>query len=262
MKYWIYIALLAFISCDSKEPKNNSTHTLNVGTQAKLADTSLNVGNEICWLGTFNNKTPVFLHYRLDKDIMIGEIVYLNTKGRVPITVIGEMDEGNICHLSEFEKSGNISGVITGEIAGSTFKGNWFSPKTKKQLVINLSKKDTLLQLPSAEVKLQDVFGNYHYQFTDEGYQGDFFIKKLDGNKAVFGITSVTNDPSRNIAQINDDTISLNATSFIYKVPGTDNCEFGVKFYKDFAYINYTKGVCEGQFGMNASIEGVYLKIR
>ena len=82
----------------------------------------------------------------------------------------------------------------------------------------------------------------------------------MPDSKAIFGITSVTGEPARNLAQIDDDTISLTSTRFIYKVPDTNDCEFEVRFYKGFAFIRYTKGFCDGQFGMNATIDGIFLK--
>jgi len=148
-----------------------------------------------------------------------------------------------------------------GTITNDTFNGNWFSPKTRKELTLNLIKKDTAIEAVTADTRPEDIFGHYHYQYSEAGYQGDFEIKQLPGSKAIFGISSVTGEPARNIAQIDDDTISLHSTGFTYTLPGTDNCAFEVKFYKAFVYIKYTKGFCEGQFGHNATIDGIFLKI-
>ncbi|WP_160138765.1 hypothetical protein [Chryseobacterium sp. c4a] len=219
-------------------------------------------GKEISWKGFVNGKTPVFIHYQIDGDIIVGEITYLNTKNKLPITLIGTLEADHSYRILEFEKSGNITGVITGKPTEGNFKGSWFSPKTRKELVLDLVKKDTALVSKEIETKREDLFGRYHYQYSEAGYQGDLEIKKLPDSKAVFGITSVTGDPGRNIAQIDDDTISLTTTNFTYKLPDTDDCEFKVKFYKGFAVVQYTQGVCSGQFGMNATIEGIYLKTK
>jgi hypothetical protein len=137
-----------------------------------------------------------------------------------------------------------------------------FHQKTRKELALNLVKKDTALVSKKIETKLEDLYGHYHYQYSEEGYQGDLVIRKFPDSKAVFGITSVTGAPGRNLAQIDDDTISLKTTGFTYKLPDTDDCEFNVKFYKGFAVVQYTQGVCSGQFGMNATVEGIYLKTK
>ena len=47
-----------------------------------------------------------------------------------------------------------------------------------------------------------------------------------------------------------------------YKVAETENCEFKVKFYQDFVFVNYTKGTCAGQFGHNATVDGIFIKTK
>jgi hypothetical protein len=260
MKHWTYILLLTIISCNNQQQKVSSSDTLVSAKPSTLTESKNQSNNEICWTGTLNGKTPVFIHYKLDSNQIIGEITYLNTKDKLPITLLGTIEDDKSYRLLEFEKSGNITGVITGLPTNNIFNGSWFSPKTRKELILNLAKKDTVINSSTMDTKLQDIFGHYHYQYSEEGYQGDFEITKLPNSKAAFGITSVTGEPARNIAQVNDDTISLTTTHFIYKLPDTNDCEFEVKFYKGFAFIRYTRGFCDGQFGMNATIDGIFLK--
>lgn len=261
-KYLVYIPLLTIISCNKPEQKDKVSTSAIPKESVKLASIKSQVSTEISWKGFVNGKTPVFIHYQIDGNIIAGEITYLNTKNKLPITLLGTIDNDNNYRILEFEKSGNITGVITGKPTKDAFEGSWFSPKTRKELVLNLAKKDTALTSKKIETKLEDLFGRYHYQYSEAGYQGDLEIKKLPGSKAVFGITSVTGDPGRNLAQIDDDTINLKTTNFTYKLADTDDCEFKVKFYKGFAVVQYTQGVCSGQFGMNATIEGIYLKTK
>ncbi|OCA71848.1 hypothetical protein BBH99_13690 [Chryseobacterium contaminans] len=261
-KYLVYISLLAIISCNKSDPKVEASSSVTPERSVTLALVNNQVGKEISWKGFLNGKTPVFIHYQLDGNIIVGEITYLNTKNKLPITLVGTTDSDNNYRILEFEKSGNITGVITGKPAEGIFKGSWFSPKTRKELTLNLVKKDTVLPSKKIETKLDDVFGHYHYQYSEAGYQGDLVIRKFPDSKAVFGITSVTGDPARNLAQIDDDTIDLKTTNFTYKLADTDDCEFNVKFYKGFAVVQYTQGVCSGQFGMNATIEGIYMKTK
>jgi hypothetical protein len=91
----------------------------------------------------------------------------------------------------------------------------------------------------------------------------DFDIGKVVNNNIDFSILSLTNvERGPNIAEVEKDTITLIGTSFVYKIPNSDSCEFKVVFYNGFVYINYTKGYCESQFGLNASIDGIYLKTK
>ena len=260
MKHWIYIFSLTIISCNNPQQKINSPDTTASDTPTTLTDNKMDNYREICWNGTINEKIPVFIHYQLDSNFIVGEITYLNTKDKLPITLLGTIEDDTTYRILEFEKSGNISGIITGRPTDKIFRGNWFSPKTRKELVLNLVSKDTVIASNTMDTKLQDIFGHYHYQYSEAGNQGDLEITKLQDSKAVFGITSVTGEPARNVAQIDDDTIKLNSTHFVYKVPDTDSCEFEVKFYKGFSFVKYTKGYCDGQFGMNATIEGIFLK--
>ncbi|MBP2616262.1 hypothetical protein [Chryseobacterium jejuense] len=261
-KYLVYIPLLTITSCNKSEKKVEASNSVLQKKYITLASVKNPSGKEISWKGFLNGKTPVFIHYQVDGNLIVGEITYLNTKNKLPITLLGTIEDDNSYRILEFEKSGNITGVITGKPAEGTFKGSWFSPKTRKELVLNLVKKDTALVSDGIETKLGDLFGRYRYQYSEAGYQGDLEIKRLPDSKAVFGITSVTGEPARNLAQIDDDTISLKATDFVYKLADTDDCEFRVKFYKGFAVVQYTQGVCSGQFGMNATIEGIYLKTK
>lgn len=261
-KYLVYILLLTFISCNKREQKVTESGSAVPQQTIAQAKTESKTGKEISWKGFLNGKIPVFIHYQLDGNLIVGEIIYLNTKNKLPITLLGTIEDDKSYRILEFEKSGNITGVIIGSPTGNTFKGSWTSPKTKKELVLNLVKKDTTLASKEIETKLEDLFGHYHYQYSEAGYQGDLEINKLPDSKAVFGISSVTSEPARNIANIEDDTISLKATHFTYKLADTDDCEFKVKFYKGFAWVQYTKGTCSGQFGLNATIDGIYLKTK
>jgi hypothetical protein len=262
MKPWTYIFLLASISCNNQQQKITDPDTKVSDTRTTLTDTKFDTNKEICWTGTLNGRAPVFIHYQLDSNLIVGEITYLNTKDKLPITLLGTIEDDKSYRLLEFQKTGNITGIITGTPTGNHFSGSWFSPKTRKELVLSLQKKDTAVNSAPIDTELQDIFGHYHYQYSEVGYQGDLEIVRLSNSKASFGITSVTGEPARNVAQIDDDTISLTTTHFIYKLPDTNDCEFEVRFYKGFAFIKYTKGFCDGQFGMNATIDGIFLKAK
>lgn len=171
------------------------------------------------------------------------------------------MEEDKSYRLLEFEPNGNVSGIITGNPETQSFNGSWFSPKTRKELDLTLLKKDTSLAETDIRPDMNNIYGDYHYQYTEEGNQGGCKIEKVGDNKIAFSVFSVTGAPARNIADVPRDTIPLTASSFIYKIPGTDSCEFKVTFYKDFLTVDYTKGYCDGQFGMNATIDGIFLKI-
>ena len=249
------IVLISFFVQDSFSDSNKS----NTNSSTDLTESK----KDICWTGTLNRKTPVFIHYQFDNEVIIGEIVYLNSKNKTPIKLIGTIEDWDKKYrLLEFDRTGNITGIITGLPEKDKFNGSWFSPKTSKELTINLSTKDTVIISKDYQPRLSEIFGDYHYQYGKAGYQGDFNVTKISKSSASFNIFSVTEEPARNIAEITTDTIKLTKPEFIYKVPETEDCEFKVKFYRDFVFINYTKGTCEGQFGHNATVDGIFIKTK
>lgn len=230
MKYWTYIFLLIIISCNSQQQKTANIDTTASAVSNSLTDTKIESNKDVCWTGTLNEKIPVFLHYKADSNLITGEIIYLNTKDKQPITLLGTIEDDKSYRLLEFEKSGNITGIITGSTTNTAFNGSWFSPKTRKELSLHLTKKDTTVTPVITATNPSNIFGHYHYQYSEAGAQGDFEIKKLTDSSAMFGISAVTDEPSRNIAQIEEDTVKLSSTRFIYSLPGTNDCEFEVKF--------------------------------
>jgi hypothetical protein len=262
MKNWAFLLLVTIFSCNNQEQnvdKSESSIILTPKTSARVKISS----DEICWVGTLNGKTPVFIHYQLDSNLIIGEITYLNTKDKLPIRLLGTIENDKSFRLLEFDKMGNITGIIEGTPTEKNFNGIWVSPKTNKELGMTLSSKDTIIGKPSVGPDKNQIFGEYHYQYGEDGYRGDFDISKIENNKIDFSILSLTNiERGPNIAQVEKDTIAMVGNSFVYKIPDSDSCEFKVTFYKGFVYINYTRGYCESQFGLNASIDGIYLKTK
>jgi hypothetical protein len=163
----------------------------------------------------------------------------------------------------EFSPTGTITGIITGTPAKEFFKGSWTSPKTGKELSLSLTRKDTLIQRKITKPVREEIFGQYHYRYGEKGYRGDVEVERVDKQRIAFHIVSITNlERGPNVAEVEKDTVALRGNSFTYMIPGSDNCEIKVFFYKDFIYIQYTRGYCEGQFGLNATIDGIFVKTK
>ncbi|MFT3680374.1 MAG: hypothetical protein QM791_08860 [Ferruginibacter sp.] len=262
MKNIFFVFILFLFSCNNNESKPTETVKEPIPDTVKTEEAIPAPAHQISWAGTINKKVPVFLTYNINESIITGQITYLNTKDKKPIKLIGTIEDDRSFRLLEFESTGNITGIITGKPGVDSFNGAWFSPKTRKELEFAAVKKDTTVAVENTAADLADIAGNYHYQYSEEGSMGDLDIKQLSNGRAVFAVSSVTSAPARNLADVPGDTIDIKSNSFIYKIPGTDSCEFKVKFYKSFAYINYTRGFCDGQFGHNATIDGIFLKVK
>ena len=264
MKYPIPLVLIILlIACNQQNKKSDLESDTTVTTIPISENEKIPNGIEICWRGYLNDKIPVFLHYQIKDSIAIGEIIYLNTKAKRPIKVIGTIDSDNSYRLLEFDKKGTITGIISGTPSNKNFNGSWFSPKTRKDLEMKLVASDSVIKSTPMEISNNNIYGNYYYQYSKGGSTGNFKIDKVNKNKSAFEIFSVTDAPSRNMAIVNKDTINFNKTKFIYHVPGSKKCKFFVHFYKDFVYIDYTDdGYCIGQFGFGATVDGIFLKMK
>ncbi len=222
----------------------------------------VNAQNEICWQGKLNNKTPVFIHYSNHGEIVIGEIVYLNTKKKTPIQIIGIINEQKNIRLLEFEKDGNISGIINASVTENDLNGDWFSPKSKKSLAFKAIKKDTIIKSKNYMPTKDKIFGSYYYQYSNEGSQGNFDLKNKKTNNYSFSFQNFTSDPGRNMADL--DGVLKKETENIFTYSQKEEftkCDIKLFFYKDFLYVKYTNGECEG-FGHNATIDGFYRKTK
>ena len=256
MRYTIAALIILLSACNEQKEKNTVTQTVDTASSQTIKIAS---PTEIVWQGTLNNKIPVLLHYSIQDGDIAGEILYLNTAGKKPIQICGTIKEDKSFDLYEFEKNGNVTGTISCTATDEKLTGSWYAGRSGKEYKLNLVKKDTLIETKPFTT---DISGYYRYQYGEDGYQGDFDVKKIGNNKIAFGISSVTGEPGRNLAEVSTDTIQMTGNSFIYKIPETENCEFKVTFYRTFLKVDYTKGLCQdGQFGFNATVEGIYFKV-
>ena len=260
MKNWTYLLIFTIIACTNSQQNANRPDTLDSNPITTETDNEYSSDKEICWTGTLSDKTPIFIHYQLDSNLIIGELTFLNTKDKLPIKLIGTIQENLNYDLLLFDETGNITDVLNGLPTIENFNGTWHSLKKDKEYTFTLLLSDTSITSPEIKPIDNQIFGNYHYQYGEDGYNGDFEINKIVNNKVEFYIHSETDrERGPNMADVEKDTIAMQGNSFVYMIPDTD-CEFKATFYKDFVYINYTKGSGWGVFGMNATIEGIYLK--
>lgn len=93
MKNLIYVLALTIISCNNQPQKRSRSDKVGSTQTATGSDPKSQRHKETCWAGTLNGKTPIFIHYQLDSNIIVGEITYLNTKDKQPIKLLGTVEE-------------------------------------------------------------------------------------------------------------------------------------------------------------------------
>lgn len=268
MKSWIFLFTLLLFACSSPEKKSTPSSETETVSKGPISDSEDPIKKEtlkydLSWLGTINEKIPVFVHFQTDEEVVVGEIVYLNTKNKTPIKLLGKIEESNNYFLREYDDAGNITGSISGTLAEDSFSGIWFAPGKDKDWKIQLMPKDTLIPSMEIAANLEDVFGSYHYQFGDEGYQGDITMTQKEDGSQVFSLFSMTQAPARNMAEI-ETNVNVTDPEFLYQISEEGDeqaCACKVKFYKDFVFVTYTQTDCFGYFGHRATVEGIFLKL-
>lgn len=263
MRFCLFALALLIFSC---QPKTNSTEATN--QDSSLNDSKISNShsqNSIhYWSGNINSNIPIFLWIVVKDSLIQGELVYTKSKSQTPIRILGNISKEGDIQLCEYQNDGMITGVFNFTKFDNVFSGTWASTKTHKELEFKLFDKDTLLTNIDSSFEPKEIEGNYFYAYGEKGYEGGMTVTKISSDKISFDISSVTSDPSRNVASINTDTVAFHNNQFIYKISDSDSCEFRVRFFRDFLFIDYTRGYgdCNGFFGLNATVEGIFIKVK
>lgn len=238
-----------------------------VGFQAKAQNSTSKKYDQV-WEGTLENRIPVLLYYQEAHHLTVGKVVYLNTHAKQPIPVISHFQsEGGSFILNEYDKTGNITGVWTLTQKGDSLVGIWDKPFSTQKYGVHLTKKDTLIPAEPMTADPSEIAGEYYYQYGEKGPQGEWKIQRIGRDSIAVDAYGVTSAPARNIADVTD-TVALKENHFSYTV--SDNwsgkkCKIVIKgqFYKNFLWVTYiNEHPCRSYFGHNATLEGVYYKIR
>ncbi len=218
-----------------------------------------------CWKGTLGKNIPVFLHYQKQGSLVVGAITYLNTKAKQPIPLIGTTYVDGRLGLNEYATDGNITGIWVVAHHGDSLTGHWYAPYSEEQYPVTLTNQYTPVPASPITADLQNIAGEYNYQYGKKGPQGGWTIKRINKDSISISGWSVTHAPARNIANVNTDTVALVGNHFIYQVSTGDKCKIVMKgtFYKHFLRITYINDApCHYYFGHNATLEGIFYKTK
>lgn len=80
-------ALYLGIACQSKKENKNPTVVKDTLTSTLSQAGEMNI-SETFWKGYINKSIPIYLHYQIENDIIVGEIIYLNTQEKQPIKLL------------------------------------------------------------------------------------------------------------------------------------------------------------------------------
>jgi hypothetical protein len=222
--------------------------------------------------GKLNNKIPVFLWFVVQDGFVKGEVTYLKTTRKIPITIAGTIfkaddPRGNANKTSyfdirifEFMKDGTITGVYYGPFHTSVLNGTWLAPGSRKELKFSLKAKDTTLTNMDINLNPVSITGEYVYSFGKDGAGGSMVIKSLGRNNYLMEVGCVTDGPAYNLANVDATKIHLTHDSTIFQ-PADPGCRFKIRFFKNFLVIDFLgPSINPCGFGNNASIDGVFIK--
>lgn len=255
--YFIAATILLLPFCTSK-PKHVEVAVNKIDSVNATGPTAKYAGLYTL-SGTIKNTIPVFMWFFAKDGIVKGELTYLNTKARKPILIIGQVTASEI-RINEFKRDGDITGTFYGMLDKKSFHGTWWNVAADEELVFDLKAKDTLLNAIDTSLQAKEIAGTYSYAFAPNGFQGAMNVNEVSGDIYSFEISSVTPNPSRNIASVETDTVVVSNNTFDYLLKQSHNCEFKVRFYNGFAVITYIDENFDCEFGLNATVEGIYLK--
>ena len=210
--------------------------------------------------GNINGSIPVFLWVVVKDSVVKGEVTYLKTAKRTPITVAGAITKDEGLRLEEFAGDGNITGIYNGNFNTGKLTGTWSKPGSERELKYSLTPKDTVLSNIDMDLQPVAIGGEYAYLYGKSGATGSIDIKSIGKNNYLIEISSVTESPANNLADIGTSKVHMYNNTIIYKISDAD-CRFKIKVFKGFIVISMlTTNLDNCGFGFDATIEGIYVK--
>lgn len=281
MKYPLYTIIVIFllIACQSNNQRASDKKII-INKDSSVSDSHQaekeieeELENEMPprsfeWTGTINGSIKIHGQYQMANgfmdsgmDIWVGELIY--DKVGKPIKLIGQLEnQGKSIRLLEMDKTGNITGILSGKWQnGSITEGIWFSPKTKDNfsLTINATARNEEDYHEIRPKKATDIVGKYHYEYGSEGYLGSLNVQAVKDNQVSFELFCLTSAPGRNIASLEEAKEPM--LDYTIKINMSENCQFNIRFFDNFAVIDYLLEKNDCEFGHNAHVSGIFRKI-
>lgn len=255
------ISVVLFVSCNSKSVESSEATAVDTAVPVIIIDTtSLDEAQLVyAWQGNVDGKYPVLMWFRMYKDVLMGSLFYTEHNGG-EIKLFGTVQD-NQCRILEMSPHGNVTGIWQLSLQESGAEGSWFSPQTNKEYNASLMYTDTAVSIPPVDSIGEDVSGTYFYYFGEDGGQGYMDVAQKGGNVKV-SFENVTGAPARNIASLDNVTLSLRNNEAVYASQEYDECAFRIRFFNGFAVVDYVDDKMNCGFGHNATVDGIYIKTK
>lgn len=233
-----------------------------------------------------NSKITATIWFEENQDgVLSGEIIYTNTKQKIPIRILGrsrtnEDDYGKrssvtdvikVFSLDEFQKDGLLTGTIdivknmkTGTLKATW--GNYHHKAPNKSISYDL----ILTPIPFPKGKggtltySTNPVGKYEFYYYDNKWDGELGglveISNLKGHSTQKRVH--IDNATHNIAEY-EQNLTFKKGVFFGNVKPC-GIKYEVHVFKDFVVVDYTEGggtFCS-EFGEGASLDGIYPKVK
>ncbi|MDL2216646.1 hypothetical protein LJB81_02790 [Desulfovibrio sp. OttesenSCG-928-M14] len=222
------------------------------------------------WQGAINDKIPVSIWCEIRDGLIVGELVYTNTKEKKPIRLLGTVEADGELRMQEMLPDGLISGLIGGKITQGSFEGAWSAPGklvTKGNNHEYIEGKSYHLRLSNAtlphtpfhwEHDPNALAGKYAYSYGKDMNYGVIALVRAEGQKMNCSIDSSSSAPSYNMAQTSF-TTGAAGDRILYEEDAS--CAFEILLFNGFLVTRYLEGkTCDGWFGRGTTVEGIFVK--
>ena len=228
--------------------------------------------------GKLDGRIPINIVFQREDNCVAGFIYYPKAKHPAPILIAGSVMQyqGNdVYFLREYQSDGIITGVISLTLKVDTYpetlSGTWTNPKTEKEMkMTNLTFSHEAPKWFTQSALTHENPGNigkeYSFQKWDPMYGsmmgGHITFRAAGRNRVHFECGNVRH----NIAEGQSDPdrpALLRGNMFEYN--DVNECGYGFRatFYTRFAFLETITGnESLGCFGMGASFDGVYIKVK
>ena len=227
-----------------------------------------------------DGRIPVFIVFQTTSDhIVAGYIYYPKAKHPAPILIagtVGRFDDKLYYALDEYQADGTISGTIRMNTPNnpdyfSDMEGTWTNPKTQKEMKLTSMRFSNEMPTWFTQSLLTpedpgNIGREYSFQQWHPGYEsmmgGNITFRAAGKNKVHFECANVRHNIADGKSSEGRPAV-LNGTTFEYRE--VNECHYGFRatFFPRFVVLTtITQNPTLDCFGMGASFDGIYIKVK
>lgn len=204
-----------------------------------------------------------------------GYIYYPKAKNPAPIMVIGSVmhypDNEADYYLNEYQSDGTITGTISIQREEGKLRGTWTNPKTQKEmtltgLTVSRQQPEWFTESLLAPESPDSIGHEYSFERWSPKYGGNMggtiSFRAAGKNKVHFECMNACNNIAEGKSEDGRPAV-LEGNKFEYREVNECHYAFRATFFRRFVVLeSISGGESASCFGMNASFDGVYIKIR